>query len=78
MQIDTVVQTLMAYNSDPLKVDSKERKCAVELAEERGPAFTKIAVTLFRQGCRNHEHDRQMMLKFLAQRKHIQDYTVSS
>ena len=67
----------MKYKPDPLKVDEKKDKCAVELAEERGPAFTALAVMLFHQGCEMHNHDRQTMLKFLAQRKHIGDHTVS-
>ena len=76
-QMKPAIETLMKYKPDPLKVDEKKDKCAVELADERGPAFTALAVMLFHQGCEMHNHDRQTMLKFLAQRKHIGDHTVS-
>ena len=67
----------MKFRPDPLRVDKDKDKCAVELAEEKGPAFTALAVMLFHQGCEMYNHDRQTMLKFLAQRKHIGDHTVS-
>ena len=67
----------MKFRPDPLRVDKDKDKCAVELAEERGPAFTALAVMLFHQGCEMYNHDRQTMLKFLAQRKHTGDHTVS-
>ena len=76
-QMKPAIETLMKYKPDPLKVDEKKDKCAVELADERGPAFTALTVMLFHQGCEMHNHNRQMMLKFLAQRKHIGDHTVS-
>ncbi len=49
----------------------------MELAEEKGPAFSAVAVKLFHEGCNRHHHNRQEMIKFLAVRKHIGDYTVS-
>ncbi len=67
----------MEYKPDPLKLDNKENKCAVELADERGPAFASIAVVMFHEGCSIHDHNRQEMLKFLAKRKIIGDTTVS-
>lgn len=77
-QIDPVVDVLLRYDPDTLRVDFRvKEKCGVELAEEKGPAFSAVAVKLFHQGCLTHQHNRQEMIKFLAQRKHIGDYTVS-
>ena len=76
-QVKPAIEALMEYKPDPFKLDNKEDKCAVELADERGPAFTAIAVIMFHQGCSIHDHNRQEMLKLLAERKIIGDCTVS-
>ena len=78
LQTDTIVEALMRYKPDPLKLDfNKGEKCAVEIADNRGPAFAKVAVKLFHQGCRDHQHDTEKMFNLLVQRKYLGDYTVS-
>ena len=67
----------MKYDPDPLRIDLEIKKCGVELAEEKGPAFSAVAVKLFHEGCSRHCHNRREMIKFLAGRKIIGDYTVS-
>ena len=52
-------------------------QCAVELAAERGPHFTELAVRLFEWSCSEYDLNVVEMLTTLVKRKQINDTTVS-
>ena len=52
-------------------------QCAVELAAERGPHFTELAVRLFEWSCSEYNMNVLEILATLVKRKHINDTTVS-